>query len=668
MLVHYKLLQDLNILRPLIYITADNIGINPLILVTSSLIKRDKSKIWIKEIQEIADETNGSVYIISNLVDVWRTLNEYTNGFIISASESDLNAHKETHEIFRLAPSNISTITLQHGFECVGFLMNSNHQNQHGSSVGFASDYICGWTPAHLQRNLRPLQYSRYHNLGPTAWLKQTNKRNLSLNINNKVVPEMGIVCENLHSVRFGGKSNVNLFMQQFFELADYLDSKGKKIALRPHPGGQYSIKNNPTLPNNVLLVNQPSYKVNWRSFLFGISAPSSVLFDLMINEVPVIVWQDPQQIIDITQLSFLPSAQNTQDMISFSDFPVRAASFSTNQQLSAIFRDDYEVTLNYTQFLSKLCGRNSNLALTFPNDPANTSKSRKIRVLLIAPAIIPTLTISFINPFSLLSDLIEYKIIHGTGDDILDGESIKDANIRRCKNILSTFQPDVLVMCRYANKDALQLAATCTKMGIKVIYHIDDLLFEPSLEVLDEKKYFDYKKRAPTILELIKRSDLVYCSTPALRKELLNSTKHQNVVSGKIYKSVDHESIIFHKNRKKVIGYTGFGHTQDLESIEDALLEVLSEYDDWSLELIGTMAPSSKLLSLEDRIHLIPPEKDYDAFISLLKSREWSIGICPLISNRFNSLKANTKWIEYSYCNIATVVLILIPTNMASR
>ena len=58
----------------------------------------------------------------------------------------------------------------------------------------------------------------------------------------------------------------------------------------------------------------------------------------------------------------------------------------------------------------------------------------------------------------------------------------------------------------------------------------------------------------------------------------------------------------------------------------------------------------------------LIPPEKDYDAFISLLKSREWSIGICPLIANRFNSLKANTKWIEYSYCNIATVAANLDP------
>jgi len=121
----------------------------------------------------------------------------------------------------------------------------------------------------------------------------------------------MGIVCENLHSVRFAGKSNVNLFMQQFFELADYLEAKSRKIALRPHPGGQYSINSNISLPKNVVLVNQPSYKVNWKDYSFGISAPSSVLFDLMINNVPVMVWQDQQQVIDITQHAFLPVAQS---------------------------------------------------------------------------------------------------------------------------------------------------------------------------------------------------------------------------------------------------------------------------------------------------------------------------------------------------------------------
>ena len=61
--------------------------------------------------------------------------------------------------------------------------------------------------------------------------------------------------------------------------------------------------------------------------------------------------------------------------------------------------------------------------------------------------------------------------------------------------------------------------------------------------------------------------------------------------------------------NNKKVIGYTGFGHTQDLESIEDIILEVLSDYPDWRLELIGTMI-LPKLLSLGDRITLLRLKK----------------------------------------------------------
>ena len=38
-----NLLQDVNILRPLIYIAADNIGLRPIIFVTKSFSKRDKS-------------------------------------------------------------------------------------------------------------------------------------------------------------------------------------------------------------------------------------------------------------------------------------------------------------------------------------------------------------------------------------------------------------------------------------------------------------------------------------------------------------------------------------------------------------------------------------------------------------------------------------------------
>ena len=49
-----NLMQYDNILRPQIYITADNIDIKPLILVTKSFVERDKSNMFINEMNDIA--------------------------------------------------------------------------------------------------------------------------------------------------------------------------------------------------------------------------------------------------------------------------------------------------------------------------------------------------------------------------------------------------------------------------------------------------------------------------------------------------------------------------------------------------------------------------------------------------------------------------------------
>ena len=62
-----NLLQDINILRPLIYLVADDIGVKPTIFVTDSFVKRDKSKMWIKELESLSNETQSTTYFISNL-------------------------------------------------------------------------------------------------------------------------------------------------------------------------------------------------------------------------------------------------------------------------------------------------------------------------------------------------------------------------------------------------------------------------------------------------------------------------------------------------------------------------------------------------------------------------------------------------------------------------
>ena len=117
----FNLLQDVNILRPLIYLVSDDLNAKPLLLVTKSFIKRDNHKVWIKELQEIVEDTGGCIIYLSRPYLTWHLLNQSPGGFLISASESNLRGHRETHELFKLAPSKIATITLQHGFECVGF-------------------------------------------------------------------------------------------------------------------------------------------------------------------------------------------------------------------------------------------------------------------------------------------------------------------------------------------------------------------------------------------------------------------------------------------------------------------------------------------------------------------------------------------------------------------
>jgi glycosyltransferase involved in cell wall biosynthesis len=537
--------------------------------------------------------------------------------------------------------------------------MNKQHQNNHGKSVGFAADIICGWIPVELQRNLRPAQRTRYINTGPSLWIARTSKRSLKVPHETDSAPkDIGIVCENLHSVRFKGYSNVNLFMDQFLELASFMAEQGKQIALRPHPGGQYTLKNNVHLPENVLLENRPAYKVNWDRYSFGISAPSSVLFDLMTHDVPTLVWQDPFYNLDCTQLPFLPTAQTAEGMKAFATRPHDINLKQHDQRLYSIMLDDDKVINN---FLSVFC---TVLGLKPPSSHRSSdetslviSKERgnKLRLLAMAPSRrLPTLVISFIRPLVKM-DSVAFKIIDKI-KRVQGGKSSPDELSVTCERLIDKFKPDVLVLCREYSREAQAMLSCCKKRGIKTVYHIDDLLYDPSSEVLDKKKYQAYLNRSPLIKDLLQSSDFIYCSTKEVEEEIRTSLGHPSVFHENIVESVYSEDMIFTRSREKIIGYTGYGHTQDLALIEDVLIDILKQNKDWRFELIGTMVPSQNLLALGNQITLIPPESDFKRFLNLLGSRQWSIGICPLINNKFNRLKANVKWIEYSQKNIATI------------
>jgi hypothetical protein len=296
----FNLLQDVNVLRPLAYLAADDLSLAPLLLVTAGFRRRDSAGVWHAELQRMQSETGAQLHEVTSAWGLWQAL-EDSRGVLISGSESDLPNHEETYALLSAAPDRFTTVTLQHGFECVGFLMNRNHRASHGDAVGFAADVICGWSAASHLRDLQPAGRSRLVITGPSLVIRRTSKRMLRPSSQAASHAEgLGIVCENLHSLRFGKTDDRrNGFLLEFEEFASMLAGQGRRVALRPHPGGQYVLNKQIPLPGNVDLISTPSYELDWSVFAYGVSAPSSVIIDMVLAGIPVAVWQDENAAVD---------------------------------------------------------------------------------------------------------------------------------------------------------------------------------------------------------------------------------------------------------------------------------------------------------------------------------------------------------------------------------
>lgn len=64
---------------------------------------------------------------------------------LVSASESSAGAHQYVHETFLRMPPTIKKVTLQHGWECLGFRQHRQQIEQFRFNVTTAADYVCGW-------------------------------------------------------------------------------------------------------------------------------------------------------------------------------------------------------------------------------------------------------------------------------------------------------------------------------------------------------------------------------------------------------------------------------------------------------------------------------------------------------------------------------------------
>jgi hypothetical protein len=308
-LIH--LVQDVAVLRPLAVMAARDFGFETVLLVSTRFLARDASGIWRSELQHLAAATGARLEYFANLFEARPHL--VADGLIFSASESSLPQHALSHDLFKSAPAGLVKVTVQHGYECVGFRQNADHERSHGGTATFAADILCAWSsvddPTAMPRSQRP----KVVVTGPPAVLQ------LPVAVNERGAAAPGLVCENLHSVRFKGSSKSRSeFVVRFGEFAQQMKERGRQVTLRAHPGGQYSIRNKIELPSNVTMDNAPLYRVDLRQFAYGVSAPSSVLVDMLLAGIPTAVWQDQSKAMDTTNYSGLPQVSSTREWVDF--------------------------------------------------------------------------------------------------------------------------------------------------------------------------------------------------------------------------------------------------------------------------------------------------------------------------------------------------------------
>lgn len=348
------LVQDVNVLRPLLGLSRTLPDAEVRVLASTKFYERDGTGLWRRELEEICGGLDLPVATFASEFEAVRAL-QGRRGVLVSASESTVPGHATAHNLFRAAPPGFVKVTLQHGFECVGFLHNAAHDAAHGRRIGFAADVVCGWFEPAFLRSLAPSERSKLYVAGPPLLLEPGPR---PVRDAAPEAPEHrleGLVCENLHSVRLGGADLKALFLDAFEKFADEATRIGGTVWLRPHPGGRYTDRSGVRLPANIRKSDAPIYKEDLGRFQFAISAPSSVLFDLVLAGVPVALWQDPEGQIDCSNYPGLPIVSGPDDWFEFAGQailnpePLRATQEQFYKQLG--IHDD--VRNRYAQLLN---------------------------------------------------------------------------------------------------------------------------------------------------------------------------------------------------------------------------------------------------------------------------------------------------------------------------
>lgn len=297
-------------------------------------------------------------------------------------------------------------------------------------------------------------------------------------------------------------------------------------------------------------------------------------------------------------------------------------------------------------------------LGLNFLTKASGTNSS-PTRVLFISNSFIPTLQLSFFKPLANAINRGELAVRLLSEQQMREqfGKRYREVKVEKwIQKQISKFNPTIMVFCRYSGPHSEYMTMLAKKLGVATVFHIDDDLLNVPPEIGHLKHlYHNHPLRLKSVRHLLNNVDLVYCSTEALKQRLVSYGSNSNIKVGKIYCSGQILTLANNRPATK-IGYMGFDHAHDLNTVVPALIQVLKRNPKVKFELFGSIPKPTQLEEFGSRVSVISPVDNYEKFLKKFSSLQWDIGICPLAQTDFNTVKANTKWVEYTSVGSAVV------------
>ncbi|MDR6552207.1 glycosyltransferase [Paenibacillus qinlingensis] len=261
-------------------------------------------------------------------------------------------------------------------------------------------------------------------------------------------------------------------------------------------------------------------------------------------------------------------------------------------------------------------------------------------KILAILPALIPSTLVGIVKPLLNLdrASQIKFKV---------------SLNSKYVKNDIDKY--DVIVFCRNCEATDLELLYYARSKGKKIIYELDDNLFDISIDS-ELGKYHRFPGRLYTVKRFFELSDLVHVYS----KPMLNLASNYNANVKKINSYFDFNLIKSNvtkrtNNKIKIVYATARKDNDELSKIfEKALMNIMEKYEE-NIEIF-TFGEIPSILKNKPNIFKLNYIKDYNKFISFFSEQNFDIGLAPLNNDLFHRSKTNNKFREYGACEIAGI------------